>query len=120
MDGDIATGVREVVYSMREGEQRHLPYFTSVHGHRCLLSVPGRPPICFRCEEVGHQQCNGGSMPQSRHRIYVDGDEAEHNGEDTQDFSKRISRRSERIWAERCGGSCKRRRSGRRMANGTN
>lgn len=58
-------------------------------------------------------------MPQSRHRIYVDGDEVEHNGEDTQDFSKRISRRSERIWAERCGGSCKRRISGRRMANGT-
>lgn len=35
MDGDIATRVREGVYSMREGEQRHLPYFTSEHGHRC-------------------------------------------------------------------------------------
>lgn len=73
MDGGIATGVREVIYSMREGEQRFLPYFTSVHGHRCLLSVPGRPPICFRCEEVGHlrHQCQGGSMPQSGPRSYA-------------------------------------------------
>lgn len=30
MEDDIATGVREVVYSMREGEQRHLPYLTSM------------------------------------------------------------------------------------------
>ena len=42
IDGDgIGTGVREVVFSMREGDQNHLPYLTSVHGHRCLLSVPG-------------------------------------------------------------------------------
>ena len=38
---------------MREGDQNHLPYLTSVHGHRCL-SVPGRPPICFKCEGVSH------------------------------------------------------------------
>lgn len=49
------------------------PYLTSVHWHRCLLSMPGRPPICFRCEQVGHlrHQCNGGSLPQSRPRSYA-------------------------------------------------
>lgn len=73
MDSGIATGVREVVYSMEEGEQRFLPYFTSVHGHRCLLSVPGRPPVCFSCEDVGHlrHQCHEGSMAQSRPRSYA-------------------------------------------------
>ena len=65
---NIITGVREVVFSMREGDQHHLPYLTSVHGHRCLLSVPGRPPICFRCEGVGHlrHQCPHGDRPKLR------------------------------------------------------
>lgn len=58
-ENGVATGIREVVFSMREGEQKHLPYLTSVHGHRCLMTIPGRPPICFRCEGVGHlrHQC---------------------------------------------------------------
>ena len=62
---NIITGVREVVFSMREGDQNHLPYLTSVHGHRCLLSIPGRPPICFKCEGVGHlrHQCPHGDRP---------------------------------------------------------
>ena len=62
---NIITGVREVVFSMREGDQNHLPYLTSVHGHRCLLSIPGRPPICFKCEGVGHlrHQCLHGDRP---------------------------------------------------------
>ena len=38
-ENKIITGIREVVFSMREGDQNHLPYLTSVHGHRCLLSV---------------------------------------------------------------------------------
>ena len=69
IDADgIGTGVREVVFSMREGDQNHLPYLTSVHGHRCLLSVPGRPPICFKCEGVGHlrHQCPHGDRPRLR------------------------------------------------------
>lgn len=53
---DIATGVREVVISMREGDQRYLPYFTSIEGNRILVTAPGRPPICFRCESVGHMR----------------------------------------------------------------
>lgn len=45
-------------------------------------------------------------MFQFRYCIYVDGDEVVYNGEDIQDFSKRILRWSERIWVERCGGFC--------------
>ena len=69
IDADgIGTGVREVVFSMRESDQNHLPYMPSVHGHRCLLSVPGRPPICFKCEGVGHlmHQCPHGDRPRLR------------------------------------------------------
>ena len=53
---------------MREGDQNQLPYLPSVHGHRCLLSVPGRPPICFKCEGVGHlmHQCPHGDRPRLR------------------------------------------------------
>lgn len=36
MDNSVATGIKEVVFSMREGKQKHLPYLTSVHGHRCF------------------------------------------------------------------------------------
>ena len=39
---------------MREGDQNRPSYLTSVHRHRCVLSVPGGPTICFKCEGVGH------------------------------------------------------------------
>uniref|UniRef100_K1Q855 Uncharacterized protein n=1 Tax=Magallana gigas TaxID=29159 RepID=K1Q855_MAGGI len=53
LDNGVATGIREVVFFMREGEQKHLPYLT------CIMTIPGRHPICFRCEGVGHlrHQC---------------------------------------------------------------
>ena len=41
--------VRIGIFSNREGDQNHLPYLTSVHGDRYLLSVPGQPPACFQC-----------------------------------------------------------------------
>lgn len=48
MDNSVATGIKEVVFSMQKGKRKHLLYLTSVHGHRCLLYVPGRPSICFK------------------------------------------------------------------------
>jgi hypothetical protein len=57
-EGGIATGVREVTITMREGEQRSLPYIGRLHGERFLFVVPGRPPVCFRCEETGHIRQN--------------------------------------------------------------
>lgn len=48
VDGEvIITGVMGVVFSMREGDQNNLPDLTSVHVHRYLLSVPGRPQWPF-------------------------------------------------------------------------
>ena len=44
-ENKIITGIREVVFSMIEGDQNHLPYLTLVNGHRCLLSVPSWPPF---------------------------------------------------------------------------
>lgn len=52
----IATGVTEMVLSMREGDQRYIPYFTSVERNKVMEIAPGRPPICFRCEGVGHMR----------------------------------------------------------------
>lgn len=25
-----------------------------MHGNKCLIDIPGRPPGCFKCEKVGH------------------------------------------------------------------
>lgn len=25
-----------------------------MHGNKCLIDIPGRPPVCFKCEKVGH------------------------------------------------------------------
>ena len=33
-ENKIITGIRGVVFYMRKGDQNHLPYLTSVHGHR--------------------------------------------------------------------------------------
>ena len=46
---NITTGVRERIFSNRQGDYNHLIYLTSVPGHRYLLSVPGQPPNCFLC-----------------------------------------------------------------------
>ena len=43
-ENNIITDVREVVFSMREGDQNHPPYLTSVHGH---IACPRPTPICF-------------------------------------------------------------------------
>ena len=56
---------------MREDDQNHIPYLTSVHGHRCLLAIPGwtpPPPLCFKCEGVGHirHQCPHEDRPRLR------------------------------------------------------
>lgn len=53
-DEGILTGVRRVTFRMKEGDQEHIPYLTNIYGHKCLFVIPGRPPVCFRCEEVGH------------------------------------------------------------------
>jgi hypothetical protein len=44
----IATGVREVVLRMREGDQDDIPYIGRINGNKFLMVIPGRPPVCFK------------------------------------------------------------------------
>jgi hypothetical protein len=55
----IATGIREFTMTMREGEQEYMPYIGRIHDSKYLLVIPSRPPVCFKCERVGHlrQHC---------------------------------------------------------------
>lgn len=55
----VATGVREITMTMREGDQDSIPYIGRLNGHKYLMVIPGRPPVCFRCERAGHlrQHC---------------------------------------------------------------
>lgn len=53
-ENGIITGVRQAELSLREGEQRDIPYISHMYGNKCLIVIPGRPPVCFKCEEVGH------------------------------------------------------------------
>ena len=54
----IATGVREVVLRMREGDQDNVPNIGRINGHKFLMVIPGRPPVCFKCERPGHVRQN--------------------------------------------------------------
>ena len=51
---DIESGVRTVKMVVNQREERFLPYIIQVDGKPCMLIVPGRPPLCLRCREVGH------------------------------------------------------------------
>lgn len=53
-ENGIITGVRQVELSLREGEQRDIPYLSHIYGHKCLIVIPGRLRVCFKCEEVEH------------------------------------------------------------------
>ena len=45
--------------TMREGDQEYMPYIGRIHDSKYLLVIPGRPPVCFKCERAGHlrQHC---------------------------------------------------------------
>lgn len=41
-ENGIITGVRQAELSLREGEQRDIPYISHIYGHKCLIVIPGR------------------------------------------------------------------------------
>ena len=49
---DVMTGVRSVQVTVRENDVHKIPYSAE-------CDLPGRPPKCFRCEQIGHirSQC---------------------------------------------------------------
>lgn len=53
-ENGIITGVRASRAFSQRGEQREIPYISHMHGNKCLIDIPGRPPVCFKCEKVGH------------------------------------------------------------------
>ena len=41
---------------MRENDVHKMPYSVECDGRTGLVIVPGRPPKCFRCEQIGHNR----------------------------------------------------------------
>lgn len=51
---------RDMEFTLKEGlSTSSLPHLLTIFGHQCLLLIPGRPPLCLRCNRVGHirRQC---------------------------------------------------------------
>ncbi|PJE77722.1 hypothetical protein CI610_03352 [invertebrate metagenome] len=57
----LETGTRVITLIIREGDQDRIPYKAKLFGKTALIMVPGRPPVCLRCQQVGHvrSQCPG-------------------------------------------------------------
>ncbi|KAG0409720.1 hypothetical protein HPB47_013171 [Ixodes persulcatus] len=57
---EVETSTRFVTITMKEGKGKEdLPHQCKVAGYPILLYVPGRPPMCLRCGQLGHmrRQC---------------------------------------------------------------
>jgi len=48
------TGVRDVMLRIQESKKRLIPHRSKIDGESCLITMRGRPPLCLRCNEVGH------------------------------------------------------------------
>lgn len=57
---DMRTLNRDVMLSLNDGVSvSEVPHLLTVCGIQCLVLIPGRPPLCLRCNKVGHirRQC---------------------------------------------------------------
>ena len=65
---NIESGVRTVKLVVNQREEKVLPYLLQVDGRSCMMIVPGRPPLCLRCREVGHirAECHRNIRPANR------------------------------------------------------
>ena len=56
----VRSMVRNIILNLAEGVE--LPSLDSVfpdgEDHKFLITVPGRGPVCFRCQRVGHTRQN--------------------------------------------------------------
>lgn len=51
---------RDVSFTLKDGiSVNSLPHLLDVYGQQSLILIPGRPPLCLRCNRVGHirRQC---------------------------------------------------------------
>lgn len=48
------TGVRHIEMAVREVTHNDISYRTSINRRQCLITIPGRPPLCLKCVVVGH------------------------------------------------------------------
>lgn len=82
--GNLETTTRNVTMILGDGVgPDKLPHQGNIDGTKVLFSVPGRPPLCLRCERVGHMRrqcvapwcrvCRGfGHEPEQCTRSYAD------------------------------------------------
>ncbi|XP_064471327.1 uncharacterized protein LOC135385758 [Ornithodoros turicata] len=56
----VETTTRSVTIQLKDGvSTESIPYQLKIMGVTVLISVPGKPPLCLRCKQVGHirSQC---------------------------------------------------------------
>lgn len=68
---DIATGDERGCDLTREGDQRYLPYFTSMDCNRTLVTAPGRPPSVLDMRAYMKHECPNFVFTQSTGRNYA-------------------------------------------------
>jgi len=50
----VESGSRCVDLVITEGDQADIPYKCTIAGKSCLVTMPGRPPLCLKCGTLGH------------------------------------------------------------------
>ncbi|OWF42985.1 hypothetical protein KP79_PYT24944 [Mizuhopecten yessoensis] len=55
---NLETGTRVLTKIIREGDQDTIPHRARLFGKSALIMVPGRPPICLRCQQINHVRGN--------------------------------------------------------------
>lgn len=56
----METGAREVSLILKDDVSvADVPHMMDIYGSHCLVLIPGRPPLCLRCNRIGHvrRQC---------------------------------------------------------------
>ena len=53
---NFLNGSIKVVLDVSEKDFDRIPYKTTIAGRSVLLTVVGRPPLCLKCKEVGHNR----------------------------------------------------------------
>ncbi|KAG0443936.1 hypothetical protein HPB47_014367 [Ixodes persulcatus] len=82
---EVHSTTRSLTLVLCEGvNKENLPHQASIAGYPVLLSMPGRPPLCLRCNQLGHTRRQCQAPCQSRVQVHAapedvlldDGDEA--------------------------------------------
>lgn len=73
------TGVREIKLRLSETDKMNIPHLLKIEGYSTLITFRGRPPLCLRCNAVGHTR---GQCPQRKEqRVWTKQSDIANGGE---------------------------------------